>query len=102
GSFCDSGKGRGRGIFGEQRREVRTFFVDLHAGRERRIPGAERAGQRYHVCECTNHRGGGTPAVRWRKTNWEWAPGRWMGGLRVLLGNQGRVRRLLRHLAAGT
>ena len=64
----------------------------LHARRERRVPRAERAGQRHHVHQRADDRRRGASAVRRGKADGERAPRRRLGGLRVLLGDQGRIR----------
>ena len=66
----------GRGVRGQQRREVRAVVVGLYARRERRVPGVERAGQRHHVHQRADDRRRGTPAVRRGKADRERAPRR--------------------------
>ena len=82
---------RRRGVRGQQRREVRTVVVGLHARRERRVPGAERARQRHHVHQRADDRRRGTSAVRRRKADGQRPPRRRLGSLRVLLGDEGRL-----------
>jgi aldehyde dehydrogenase (NAD+) len=97
GAQRDPGEGRRRGVQGEQRREVRPLVVGLHAGREPRLPRAQRARQRHHVHQRPDDRRRGAPPVRRREADRQRPPRGRVGGLRVLLGDEGRLPGLQRH-----
>jgi alpha-ketoglutaric semialdehyde dehydrogenase len=75
---------------------VRPLQLHLHARRARRVPRHERARQRHHLRQRADHRRRGAPAVRRRQEDRQRPPRGRLGGLRVLLGDQGLLRRLLR------
>ena len=70
-------------------RDVNVAFRALH-----------RARQRHHVHQRADHRRRGALAVRRREADRERPPRGRLGGVRVLLGDEGGVRRLLGHAAA--
>src|ERR1019366_5671847 len=57
-----------------QRCALWFFVVGVHTGRERRVAGAQQTGQRHHVHECSNDRGGGSFAVRRCQTDGDRTP----------------------------
>ena len=65
-------------------------------------PGACGARQWDHVRQCAHDRSRGTPPIRGGKANGQRAPRGWLGGLRVLLGDEGRVHRFFGIVATGT
>ena len=89
-----------RGGPGQQRGAVRPVELALHPGREPGLPGHAGARQRHHLRERAHHRRRGAPAVRRREADRQRAPRGRLGGLRVLLRDQGLLRGLLGHAAA--
>ncbi len=63
-----------RGDRGEQRCEIRTLVIVIYAGREPRLPRAERAGQRDHVHQRADDRRRSASAVRRREADGERTP----------------------------
>ena len=85
----------------QQRSSIRPVVVDLHARRERVLPGGGGTRQRDHVCERAHDRRRGASPVRGREEHGQRAPRGRVGGIRILHGDQGRLRGLQRDAAAG-
>ena len=90
-----------RGGAGQQRRALRALQLDLHRQRGPGLPRDAGAGQRHHLRQRADHRRRGAPAVRRGQGDRQRAPRGRLGGLRVLLRDQGVLRGLLGQAAAG-